>query len=618
MLRFIRSCTVLLLLIRGIVSAYFAFGASNGRLGEVITAQLTVVSQAHRSSAALTFSKIDLAFEGGLEGFSIRHNSSSVPVASTSKEPVFLYDVTINKPSLPAEPSSPNTSPSDSVLAEPQESPLPNLSLPENSRTLSGSADLNFPPGARKVYEIAILPRDAGQVRAAKASLSMREEQFNLDLIIPLHEPVSRADWWLRDGTLLSTKKLDVEHTCSMTILPKPPKMRIDLPEIRKAYYADERVDIQIQIMNEEHDDAVVRLEVQLQGIPDTLPAIHWVPTSGTDDDKDQPKQNLSGPGGQPTERSLGLLAPSAMRSETLTFQPLPDVAEYALDIKAHYRLSSDPLTPILKAVTRDLVFIRPFDGKFDFLPRVHPDPWPSYFHYDEDEGNALIPNGLKQHWSIVTKLASFALEPLLVHAATPKILETRYGASCELPEDESTDRGLVKLSPNNEIDRVFDLEILKTSIEDRRSSVIRLQLEVLWSLESTPDRHVTTMIPIPQLTVPFGEPRVLATAELSHGELPLVHISYTLENPSVHLLTFQITMEASEEFAFSGPKTSSVQLVPLSRHTLNFNLLPTRRNTWIRPNLKVVDVGFAKTLKVLAALGCKGDKKGLTVWVPE
>jgi len=605
------------LLNRKIVSAFFAFGSTSGRLGEAIIAQLTVISQAHKTSAAITLSDIDVTFEG-LEGFSIRHDPTSGPIASTSKESAFLYEVTLKKPSVHAEPSSTKSPPPDSVPEEQADSILPKPSQPDTPQKLSGSADLEFPPGAIKVFEVTILPRDAGQVRAAKASLGMHEEQFGLTLIVPLHEPVSRTDWWLRGGTSLMRKKLDVEHACSMIVLPKSPKMQIELPELRKAYYTDESVNIQIQVMNEEEEDAVVRLEVQLLGSLAKMPAIRWISTSGTDDDQDQQNQKPNSSGSQPAEKDLGLLAPFAMRPEILIFQALSDMAEYALDIKARYHLSSDPQTPISKAVTKELVFIRPFDGKFDFMPRVHPDSWPSYFHYDKDEANAASPDGLKQQWSIMAKLASFALEPLLVHAAVPKILETRYGADCKLLEGGGTDPGIVRLSPNNEMYRVFDIEVQKTSIEDRRSSMVDLHLEVLWSLELVPDQHVTTIIPIPQLTVPFGEPRVLAVAELSHGDLPLVHISYTLENPSVHLLTFQITMEASEEFAFSGPKTGSVQLVPLSRHTVQFNLLPTRRNMWIRPNLKVVDVGFAKTLKVLAANGCKGDKNGLAVWVPE
>ena len=613
------SSSVLHLLNRKVVSAFLAFGSTSGCLGEAVIAQLTVVSQAHKSSAAITLSDIEVTFEGGLEGFSIRHDPTSDPIALMSKESSFLYKVPLKKTSLLAELVSLKSPLPDSVPVESPKSPLPEPSLPATLQVLSGSADLNFPPGVTKVFEAAILPSDAGHVSAAKATLSMQEEQFSFSLIVPLHEPVSRTVWWLRSGTALTKKKLDVEHTCSMTVLPKPPKMKIEFPGLRKAYYADERVDIQIQIMNEEEEDAVVRLEVQLLGSLEKMPGICWVSTSDSEDDQDQQKQDLSSSGSQPAKRPLGLLAPAAVRLETLQFQALPDMAEYALEIKAHYHLSSDPQTPISKAVTKDLVFIKPFDGKFDFMPRVYPDPWPSYFHYDEDETNVASPDGLKQQWSITTRLASFALEPLLVYATSLKILETSYGAGCKLLAAESTDPKMAILSPNSEVDHVFDVEIQKTSIEDRRSSIVRLQLEVLWSLESAPGRRVTTIIPIPQFTVPFGEPRVLAAAQLSsQGELPLVHISYTLENPSVHLLTFQLTMEASEEFAFSGPKTGSVQLVPLSRHTVHFNLLPTRRNMWIRPNLKVVDVGFAKTLKVLAAEGCKGDKKGLAVWVPE
>ncbi|KAI9677097.1 MAG: hypothetical protein M1817_006936 [Caeruleum heppii] len=77
-----------------------------------------------------------------------------------------------------------------------------------------------------------------------------------------------------------------------------------------------------------------------------------------------------------------------------------------------------------------------------------------------------------------------------------------------------------------------------------------------------------------------------------------LIHLDYILENPSSHLLTWTLAMEASDDFAFSGPKLSSLQLVPLSRHTVRFNLWPSVQGTWIRPQLKVVDRYYNKTLK--------------------
>lgn len=96
---------------------------------------------------------------------------------------------------------------------------------------------------------------------------------------------------------------------------------------------------------------------------------------------------------------------------------------------------------------------------------------------------------------------------------------------------------------------------------------------------------------------------------------LGLVHVDYVLENPSIHFLTFHVTMEASDQFAFSGPKTQAVQLVPLSRHTLRYRLLSTATGKWIQPQLVVVDSYFNKTLRVLPTEGMRGDKKGVWVW---
>jgi hypothetical protein len=74
--------------------------------------------------------------------------------------------------------------------------------------------------------------------------------------------------------------------------------------------------------------------------------------------------------------------------------------------------------------------------------------------------------------------------------------------------------------------------------------------------------------------------------------------------------------MEASEHFAFSGSKTTVVQLVPLSRHTVRYNILPAKRGLWIQPQLVVVDTYFNKSLRVLPTGEMRADKKGILVWV--
>ena len=125
-----------------------------------------------------------------------------------------------------------------------------------------------------------------------------------------------------------------------------------------------------------------------------------------------------------------------------------------------------------------------------------------------------------------------------------------------------------------------------------------------------------TSSLGVKPFPVSMGEPRVLASA-IGDDTLPgMIYLDYTIENPSMHFLTFSFTMEASEQFAFSGPKTTVIQLVPLSRHTVRYNLLSFKQGLWIQPQLVVVDTYFKKTLRVLSTEGMRSDKKGILVWV--
>jgi hypothetical protein len=95
--------------------------------------------------------------------------------------------------------------------------------------------------------------------------------------------------------------------------------------------------------------------------------------------------------------------------------------------------------------------------------------------------------------------------------------------------------------------------------------------------------------------------------------------LTYTIENPTNYFLTFSLLMETNDEFAFSGPKQTALQLLPVSKAAVEYRVFPYVRGAWIRPALKVVDRYFNKTLKTApGGEDTAVDKAGLMVWVPE
>ena len=596
-------------LIRSSVSATLVFGVSEARVGVPLPCQLIVTSQAHKSSNAITLSEIKIAFEGSLRGFHIEHAPGKQAAATSTSKSMYLYNTALSDRPSSFETTSPPTS-------------------PKAFSPLYGSSDLRFDPGGTKVFTLNLLPRDAGEVKVIQASLVVREELFEIQVGISLHEQVPPSDWWISSDSSISRKALAASSGPTIVVLPKPPKIKLELPSIRKPYYTDEQVDIRIITTNDEDEDVEIRLDVSLVGSLDKVPQLHWISPSSEAKEEHYDstlarEKVINTSNSYLASRTLGRLAPTITRAEAISFKALSEMTEYTLEIRAIYYLLSDPDTPISKTITRELVFIGPFETNYVFTPRVHAEPWPSYFSIldeKDDLGTSRAnprPNGLKQQWSLSARIASFAIEPLIIESITPEIVDVRQGAICKLVATDDLDQNTM-LEPNATLHRNFLFELQKLALEDRRTSLAHLQLRVAWrrNLSSSP-ATMTSLNALP-LTVPFGEPRVLASAlpATSSNSLSLVHVSYMLENPSMHLLTFSLSMEASEDFAFSGPKATTVQLVPLSRHKVNYTLMPARRGIWIWPVMNVVDVGFGKTLKVGAGEGCRGDVKGVGIWV--
>lgn len=606
------------------VATSLVFEKAEGNVGEPLLAQLVISSRAHPSaSEPLALSEVKLVFDGCLGPLKIQAvrdataSEAAEPAATRSSLETVLFHEPV------------------SMTSQPLNSPTGGLTM------LAGTADLTVGPSQTKVFNLQCIPREAGEARVASVTVLIENESF--DLSYATTEPVADelSFWWQNTAKGLLPRRVGKgRDTSKCKIRPKPPKIRITTPGLRDHYYSNERVHLRIGMHNGEDEAADVSLEVRLfGGGADAATNIQWLDeASGTSEtanaEESEPLRFL--------KRPVGTIACSAEKELVLVLSDTGDALEHELEISAVYSLVSDAQTRIVKTVAIELPFIRPFEANYELLPRLHPQPWPDFFHVSDEmlaaDDNSVAtqkPCGLQQSWCLNTKVVSFAREPLHIEKMSVAILGLDGDAVCkagpELTVAAAATLGAASsalLMPGELRESNFILEIQSLDLGERQTASLYLALEVQWRrtdenlamrADAVPSLSTitTSVLAMPRFSIPLSEPRVLASALTAAPSLPgFIQLDYTVENPSMHFLTFSLTMEASDQFAFSGPKTMAVQLSPLSRHTVRYNLLASKRGLWIQPQLVVVDTYFNKTLRVLPTADLRSDKKGILVWV--
>lgn len=565
-----------------------SFLQPEGHAGDGLPFQLTLHSRAQQNSKPVTFNRITARFRGGKHELCINH-LGNIDEAGDSH-----HSATFRKLSFSETPSSGDA-----------------------ATQYEGQTDLTLHPGQILVLESNITFREAGEAAIEDLTLEIKAKDFTFQYISNAVDSEVPAVWWLRQGSKLKTLPITRADPASIRVLPRPPKMDISIPDASRQFYADEKVVLDIEVTNHEDEETESTLEVRLMSRDTEVPPYTWLNSkiSSTEAPNDS---TLDLPGFQ-----IGRLAPGATSTQSISFTAPQISAEMVIEVKVLYHLFSDRNTPVSKVLSTDITIIRALEANHDLQPRVHPEPWPSFFTVDtlqEKNGEVAISKavGITQKWELIVRLGSFAEEGLTIKSIVPVIDGTVAGIAtfAELPgSGEPTDlpsRGL--------IERSFIVDITKASLEERRPTVLSLSARIEWLRANAPDQTqaTTTVLQFSDIVVPNSEPRVICTAQLApNPSTPgLMQLDYTLENPTFHFLTFDITMEASEDFAFSGPKFGAVNLLPLSRTSVRFDVLPLVRGEWINPSLKVMDRWFGKQLRILPGEGCRNDKKGIAVWV--
>ncbi|KAF1814374.1 hypothetical protein P152DRAFT_269043 [Eremomyces bilateralis CBS 781.70] len=596
----------------------FAFEAVQGHVADTLTFQLELEFDAHEASSALRLEDIIVEFEGPLQQIKLSHQHTPESSDATDGSRITLVNVD---------------------LVDDSADPM--------SLTISSATNLTMAPGKQKVFQGSFIPRRSGELKVTNITYRLAPGGIPFRVSNSLETGDRRPAWWLRSARGVRRKHVTGEIGPDMTILPKPPKIDVTLPNLEEQYYTDETVVLHVDLANHEEEEATGTLHAELIGR-----------AGGEEEIKTLWSSSVSSPGASgghdaSDSHPFGPLSAGQTSRETITFTAPSAPFEYALELQLTYQLQSDQQTPLSKTVSVGVIFVGAFEASYEFAPRLHPEPWPSYFHMSDDavgSDTAGRAQGIAQEWGLGAHIVSFAEAEVTIESASLSLATALTGAVCSITPDD--DQKAIVLQPRQPCRKSFDLTVRKSTLDDRRAISLDVSLEITWRRSSganASSESVTSTLGVPRLLVPNSEPRVLAHAGLSSWastpstptltptttDALLIHLSYTLENPSLHYLTFDIAMDASSEFAFSGPKVRSLNLLPMSRRTVEYVLYPLVQGDWVYPSLRVQDRYFNKTLRVIPAkctapvarsvphvcyrtyADVKVDKRGICIWIP-
>lgn len=582
------------------IFASVRFETSEGNVGEPLKAQLVLVSTGHPSSTALRLSEIKIVFEGGLRPIRVLLSDSET---STQAQSTVVSDLYLRESSSSIGASG-LTSPTSGLIS------------------LIGMADILMQPGQRKVFNMTCIPREAGDVTVASINVLYETDIFSLMYVIN-QQVTSDARWWSIQGLQPRSRQLGRDDGATTArIMPKPPKVLLEITNLRETYYVNERISLNVLIRNEEAETADVFIEIRLFSPSRHAATIKWQDMTQADSfdlmsngNGVPSKEFLSLPG-----HSIGLIPNAGNHSKVLVVDQTLDAMQHALEVTARYHLLCDPETMLTRTIGAELRVSRPFEANYEFLPRLDQTPWPNFF----DPSSTA--NGLSQRFLLICKVTSFVIEPVIIENMSLSLQGIIGNAICEIGEGNTlvVDQGSFEvdkadgtIAPEGLRESSFELLIRKNTLADLSNVALDLALVVEWRRGPGEDL-VNCRLNVPRYVIPMSEPRVLLSKgqQTTKDQPGLVHVRYMIENPSMHYLTFNLNMESSDEFAFSGPKATRFSLVPISRRAVDYCILAHQGARWVRISLGVVDAYFNKALRVSpAGEGIRSDgKRGLLV----
>lgn len=569
---------------------FLAFASDTGHVGEAVAMQLSLIDQTRAFMTAFKVNEIKIAFDGGINPVLIAVNQEDNSSNAVENATIVHLDLTEN----------------DDVTTASKR-----LSLNTSTYWRASHICRGRPP-KHSIFNFEVVPKESGQVTIASVTILMCNHEQEITLS---NTDLSSTDarWWeLRQGRAVSRLFGMHRDVSTIDILPRPPKAEIKVLNLQSAYYTNEVVKLQIEVLNNEEEALNGMISAFSASPEQNAVEVRWQVANDVEE-LDHRETDIT------TSATIDLLNIETRASQMLqlVLNNLLVPTDIELRIETAYHLQTDPSHKLSRTDITKVPVIKPFEANAVFQPRLHTEQWPDFFsaqHALVDESK-----GLKQQYSVKVEVGCFTHDPVIVRKTRISARRVTGGAICRDCEGRPAigQKNIEQeLKPNSTTDFVFDIELQKALLGDRVPVTIDFAIEIDWSRLGSDDINKTTLS-IPNLIVPMSEPRVLLQTTASPGENKVFLLTYVIENPSMHFLTFNVSMEGGDGFAFSGPKSKSISLVPISRYQMHYHVLMQRSKEWVRVHLDVLDAFFGQTVKVQpASEGVRVDKQGqIQIW---
>lgn len=481
---------------------------------------------------------------------------------------------------------------------------------------MSNTAYVDLTPRTNHILNIDMPVQREGRIQLKRIVLTVHGGDNEATSLVFERDLIVTQQWWeVKQGNCHPRPFGRGCEGASVEILPRLPRLSVYVANSRPEFYIRESAVLMLSLDNSEEEEVAAEIRLSVRGPFETRARIEIEGGQNADMSPDaEDRSNFT----------LESIKAGDVVSQGVVVKDLFEPGRYQLTVNIDYHLKSDITRRIRRQTGFELNVVQPFEAHGSFTARVDTQEWPKFFTMSDvmlEQG--AVAAGLRQRYSARISLVSCASVDLEVRSIklTAQHITGRvemldsYG---QLVAEDGDMSGLAShvLQPGRAHQYAFDLTIQQRALGERTPVAIAMAVELEWSRDGPGTRYLASL-PVPSLVANISEPRVLMETHYIDGEPQLLQLTYTIENPSIHFLTFKLTIERGDQYAFSGPKARSVSLTPLSRTSVSYRLYARRSQEWLPVNLEVLDTFFGQVLGVQPASDSIRLTKagGIEVW---